>query len=115
MVSNMLLETRGDYEFSNRLNANLRDIAKELKRANDNKETGVGECVWILAGTGRDGDWEPEVYAAESLAKKAFSDYVAQYRNDGIELDVDDGNMMANYDSQGDYGSFLVTKHKVRR
>lgn len=33
-----LLETKGDYEFANRLNANLRSLAEELKRFNDNNK-----------------------------------------------------------------------------
>ncbi len=31
----MFLETKGDYEFANKLTSSLRDIAKELKRGND--------------------------------------------------------------------------------
>ena len=87
------------------------------------KEIEVTGEVWCVNGHDDEGDWEPEIYSTYKKARKSFEGYIEEYNmcygkyneeKEEYEPVCNVENDFASYDCGNHYGTFWISKVKIR-
>jgi len=90
----------------------ITDWLKTKKK--NKKEITNKRYVWIIEGTGDDGDWETEVFDSYEKARNQFNEYIHDFTSTYTLCNwVIDGDS-AQYCSSNYYGTFWIKRVEVK-
>ena len=70
--------------------------------------------VWIINGTGDDGEWDVEIFDSYEKAKAAFEAYIKEFKSMFPDAEWEIEDKFAKYDNDNHYDTFWIEETEVK-